>query len=490
MKYCLLLVCVFLSATLPAAADKPNIIFILADDLGYRELGCYGQERIKTPRIDALAASGMKFTRAYSGSPVCAPSRCVLMTGQHPGHATVRDNASVKPEGQHPLFAADVTIAERLKAQGYTCGAFGKWGLGNRWSEGNPNRQGFDRFFGYYCQAHAHSYYPSTLWSDGELFPLKNDPPVPGHEGLTPGADPNDPRSYDRFKGRDYAPDRIHEQALGFLREHRDRPFFLYYPNIIPHVALHIPDAELEPYLAMKWHDPPFTRAKGGYTPHFTPRAAYAAMVSKLDAQVGEVVDLVAELGLTEKTLIVFTSDNGATHLKDEVDYEFFQSVGELRGLKGELYEGGIRVPQIASWPGRIPAASTSDRVTGFEDWTPTFLELAGLPAPEPGEIDGISLAATLLGRKQDPRPFLYREFPSYGGQQAVWLGQRWKGIRTGLKKKGVNPDLTVRLYDLEADPSEQDDVAAAQTEVVGRIEALMKSEREASEAFAFPAID
>ncbi|PAW61810.1 MAG: hypothetical protein B9S36_06625 [Verrucomicrobiia bacterium Tous-C2TDCM] len=490
MKYCLLLVCVFLSATLPAAADKPNIIFILADDLGYRELGCYGQERIKTPRIDALAASGMKFTRAYSGSPVCAPSRCVLMTGQHPGHATVRDNASVKPEGQHPLFAADVTIAERLKAQGYTCGAFGKWGLGNRWSEGNPNRQGFDRFFGYYCQAHAHSYYPSTLWSDGELFPLKNDPPVPGHEGLTPGADPNDPRSYDRFKGRDYAPDRIHEQALGFLREHRDRPFFLYYPNIIPHVALHIPDAELEPYLAMKWHDPPFTRAQGGYTPHFTPRAAYAAMVSKLDAQVGEVVDLVAELGLTEKTLIVFTSDNGATHLKDEVDYEFFQSVGELRGLKGELYEGGIRVPQIASWPGRIPAASTSDRVTGFEDWTPTFLELAGLPAPEPGEIDGISLAATLLGRKQDPRPFLYREFPSYGGQQAVWLGQRWKGIRTGLKKKGVNPDLTVRLYDLEADPSEQDDVAAAQTEVVGRIEALMKSEREASEAFAFPAID
>lgn len=490
MKYCLLLVCVFLSATLPAAADKPNIIFILADDLGYRELGCYGQERIKTPRIDALAASGMKFTRAYSGSPVCAPSRCVLMTGQHPGHATVRDNASVKPEGQHPLFAADVTIAERLKAQGYTCGAFGKWGLGNRWSEGNPNRQGFDRFFGYYCQAHAHSYYPSTLWSDGELFPLKNDPPVPGHEGLTPGADPNDPRSYDRFKGRDYAPDRIHEQALGFLREHRDRPFFLYYPNIIPHVALHIPDAELEPYLAMKWHDPPFTRAKGGYTPHFTPRAAYAAMVSKLDAQVGEVVDLVAELGLTEKTLIVFTSDNGATHLKDEVDYEFFQSVGELRGLKGELYEGGIRVPQIASWPGRIPAASTSDRVTGFEDWTPTFLELAGLPAPEPGEIDGISLAATLLGRKQDPRPFLYREFPSYGGQQAVWLGQRWKGIRTGLKKKGVNPDLTVRLYDLDADPSEQDDVAAAQAEVVGRIEALMKSEREASEAFAFPAID
>ncbi|MBL9158031.1 MAG: arylsulfatase [Verrucomicrobiales bacterium] len=490
MKPSLLLACTLFTAAILPAAEKPNIIFILADDLGYRELGCYGQEKIKTPRIDALAATGMKFTRAYSGNAVCAPSRCVLMTGKHPGHATVRDNASVEPEGQHPLFATDVTIAERLKAQGYACGAFGKWGLGNTWSDGNPNRQGFDRFFGYNCQAHAHSYYPATLWSDGELFPLKNDPPVPGHEGLAPGADPNDPRSYDRFKGQDYAPDRIHEQALKFLRENRDGPFFLYYPNVIPHVALHIPDAELEPYLAMQWNDPPFTRPKGGYTPHFTPRAAYAAMISKLDTQVGEVVDLVSELGQTENTIIIFTSDNGATHLKDEVDYEFFQSVGELRGLKGELYEGGIRVPQIAAWPGKIPAGTTSDRVTGFEDWTPTLLELAGLPVPAPGEIDGISLAATLSGEKQEPRPFLYREFPSYGGQQAVWLGQRWKGIRTNLKKKGVKPDLTVQLYDLEADPSEKEDVAAANPEVVKEIEALMKSERVVSEAFPFPALD
>jgi arylsulfatase A-like enzyme len=313
---------------------------------------------------------------------------------------------------------------------------------------------------------------------------------VPGHEGLAPGADPTDPRSYDRFKGQDYAPDRIHEQSLKFLREHRDVPFFLYYPNVIPHVALHIPDAELAPYLAMKWNDPPFARAKAGYTPHFTPRAAYAAMISKLDTQVGEVVDLVAELGLTENTLIVFTSDNGATHLKDEVDYEFFQSVGELRGLKGELYEGGIRVPQIAAWPGKIPAGTTCDRVTGFEDWTPTILELAGLAPASPGEIDGISLAATLRGEKQEPRPFLYREFPSYGGQQAVWLGQRWKGIRTGLKKKGVKPDLTVQLYDLEADPSEKKAVAAEHPEVVKEIEGLMRSERVVSEAFPFPALD
>lgn len=490
MKPSLLLACTLFTAAVLPAAEKPNIIFILADDLGYRELGCYGQEKIKTPRIDALAASGMKFTRTYSGNAVCAPSRCVLMTGRHPGHATVRDNASVKPEGQHPLLSDDLTIAELLKEQGYTCGAFGKWGLGNTWSDGNPNRQGFDRFFGYNCQAHAHSFYPATLWSDGELFPLKNDPPVPGHEGLAPGADPNDPRSYDRFKGQDYAPDRIHEEALKFLRENRDRPFFLYYPNILPHVALHIPDAELEPYLAMKWNDPPFTRPKGGYTPHFTPRAAYAAMISKLDTQVGEVVDLVAELGLAENTLIVFTSDNGTTHLKDEVDYEFFDSVGELRGLKGELYEGGIRVPQIAAWPGKIPPGTTSDHVNGFEDWLPTFLELSGAGETLPPGLDGYSLAATLRGEEQAPRPFLYREFPSYGGQQAVWLGQRWKGIRTDLKKKGVKPDLTVRLYDLAADPSEKQDVAAEHPEVVKEIESLMKSERVPSEAFPFPALD
>lgn len=474
-----------------AFAEKPNVIFILADDLGYRELGCYGQEKIKTPRIDQLAAKGMRFTRTYSGNAVCAPSRCVLMTGKHPGHATVRDNASVEPEGQHPLFAEDVTIAELLKAEGYTCGVFGKWGLGNMSSDGNPNRQGFDRFFGYNCQAHAHSYYPATLWSDGEIFPLGNAPPVPGHEGLEPGADPSDPRSYDRFKGQDYAPDRIHEQALSFLRANRERPFFLYYPSLIPHVALHIPDEELEPYLAMKWNDPPFTRESGrGYTPHFTPRAAYAAMISKLDTQVGELVDLVAELGLSENTLIVFTSDNGATHLREEVDVEFFRSVGELRGLKGELYEGGIRVPQIAVWPGEIPAGSTSDRVTGFEDWLPTLLDLIGAAEKTPEAVDGVSFAATLRGGRQETRPFLYREFPSYGGQQAVWLGQRWKGIRTDLKKKGVEPDLTLELYDLEADPSEAKNVAIENPEVVGAIERLMRSERSVSEAFPIPVLD
>ena len=489
MKTSLLLLSVAaLIQTGAALAERPNVIFVLADDLGYRELGCYGQEKIRTPRIDELAASGMRFTRAYSGNAVCAPSRCVLMTGKHPGHATVRDNASVEPEGQHPLLAADITLAELLKAEGYTCGAFGKWGLGNTTSDGNPNRQGFDRFFGYNCQAHAHSYYPATLWSDGELFPLKNDPPVPGHAGFAPGADPSDPVSYDQFKGKDYAPDRIHEQAVKFLRENHERPFFLYYPSVIPHVALHVPDKDLEPYLAEKWSDPPFVRARGGYTPHYTPRAAYAAMISKLDTQVGELVDLVAELGLSENTLIIFTSDNGATHLHDEVDVDFFKSVGELRGLKGELYEGGIRVPQIAVWPGKIPAGSASDRVTGFEDWVPTILDLAGAAVKKPEDIDGISFAATLRGGREESRPFLYREFPGYGGQQAVWLGQRWKGIRTGLSKK--DPNLTMQLYDLEADVAEAKDVAAANPETVQEIERIMEREHTASGAFPFRALD
>lgn len=473
------------------AAEKPNVIFILADDLGYRELGCYGQEKIKTPRIDALAAEGMRFNRAYSGNAVCAPSRCVLMTGKNPGHATVRDNRSVEPEGQHPITAAEVTIAELMKEQGYACGAFGKWGLGNEWSEGNPKRSGFDRFFGYNCQAHAHSYYPSTLWSDGELFPLKNDPAVPGHAGLPAGADPADPASYAMFKGQDYAPDRIHEAALDFVRTHREKPFFLYYPSPLPHVALHVPDADLEPYLAEKWVDPPFTRGKAfGYTPHYTPRAAYAAMITRLDTYVGGLVDLVEELGLTENTIVVFTSDNGTTHLGDEVDYKFFASVGELRGLKGELYEGGIRVPQIVKWPGRIAPGSVSDHVTGFEDWLPTLMELTGSTATAPEGIDGQSIAPVLRGETVPEREFLYREFHGYGGQQAVWLGTRWKGIRTELMRGKKKPSLQIRLYDLLADPSEAHDVAGENPEVVAKIAELMATARTPSEAFPFPALD
>lgn len=480
-----------ISALASTAAEKPNIVFILADDLGYRELGSYGQEKIKTPRLDQLAGEGMRFTRAYSGNAVCAPSRCVLMTGKHPGHAIVRNNRGVKPEGNHPIPASEVTVAELLVKEGYACGAFGKWGLGNIWSEGDPNDQGFERFFGYNCQSHAHSYYPSFIRADQEEYPLKNDPPVPGHASLPKGADPNDPASYDIFKGQDYASDHINDEALAFIRKHRDRPFFLYYPSLIPHVALHVPDEDLDPYLAQKWNDPPFTRDGGyGYTPHFTPRAAYAAMITRLDTYVGKVLDLLDELGLADNTIVVFTSDNGTTHLKDEVDYDFFASVGELRGLKGELYEGGIRVPQLVRWPGKVEAGSVTDFVTGFEDWMPTLLDLVGAGTKPPGDIDGVSIAPTLLGEDQGEREFLYREFQGYRGQQALWLGNRWKGIRTGLLEK-KNPDpLKVQLYDLESDPSESKDVAAEHPEVLQKIEGLMKSERTVSEEFPIGPLD
>ena len=474
----------------PAEVARPNIIFILADDLGYSELGSYGQKKIKTPNLDRLAGQGMRFTRNYSGNAVCAPSRCVFMTGKHPGHAFVRNNGEVKPEGQRPIPKAEQTIAELLRSHGYGTGAFGKWGLGFPGSEGDPVHQGFDRFFGYNCQRHAHSYYPNYLWSNLKRVPLNNEPPVPGHASLPKDADPADPRSYDIFKGQDYAPDRINEQALTFLRKNRDKPFFLYYPTVIPHVALHVPDEELGPYLAQKWDDPPFTRAKGyGYTPHFTPRAAYAAMISRMDRYVGRVLDLVNELGLAENTIVVFTSDNGTTHLKAEVDYDFFDSVKPLRGLKGSLYEGGVRVPLIVRWPGKIKAGSTSDVVTGFEDWMPTLLDLIGEKASTPSDTDGVSIANALLGKKQQPRKFLYREFSGYGGQQAVWAG-RWKAVRQNILRKNNKTPLKIELYDLKADISESNDVAADNPKIVAQLKKLMIQEHTRSEFYPIKPLD
>ena len=472
------------------SAQKPNIIFIMADDLGFSELGSYGQKKIKTPHLDQLAREGMRFTANYCGNAVCAPSRCVLMTGKHPGHAIVRSNKSMKPEGQFPIPASEVTIGELLQKEGYVTGAFGKWGLGNVWSEGNPTKQGFNQFFGYNCQAHAHSYYPATLWSDNELYKLNNKPPVPGHASLPKGADPADPRSYDIFKGQDYAPDRINDRALAFVKKNKDRPFFLYYPTVIPHVALHVPDEELKPYLAQKWNDPPFTRAKGyGYTPHFTPRAAYAAMISRVDRYIGNVLNLVKELGLEKNTIVVFTSDNGTTHLKLEVDYDFFESVKPLRGLKGSLYEGGVRVPLIVKWPGKVKAGSTSDFRTGFEDWMPTLLDLINAKTKAPKTIDGISIAPTLLGEAQPPRAFLYREFTGYGGQQAVWMGH-WKGIRQNMLRKNNKTPLKIQLFNLKTDIAESKDVAEQHPEVVAQIRRQMEAQHTPSKIFPIPAID
>jgi len=486
------------AATGAPSQGRPNIIYILADDLGYAELGCYGQERIKTPHIDRLAGEGMRFTQHYCGNAVCAPSRCVLMTGKHPGHAHVRNNRPAKlPEeikkkygmefmGQEPIPAGEVTIGEMLKSGGYATAAIGKWGLGHFGTTGEPNKQGFDLFFGYNCQAHAHSYYPAYLWRNDQKVMLNNHPPIPGHASLPTTADPADPASYEPYKGTDYAPDRMLETAMKFIRENKEGPFFLYLPSPIPHVALHIPDEALQPYLG-RWEETPFVGG-GGYTPHQTPRAAYAAMISRLDKDVGRIMALLKELDLEDNTLVMFSSDNGTTHLGKEADYEFFESVGPLRGLKGSLYEGGIRVPMIARWPGKIKPGTTTDLQSAFWDVMPTIAEATGCDLPE--GIDGISFLPTLLGRTdQREHEFLYWEFGGYGGQQALRMGD-WKAVRQNLLAKNNKDPLKIELFNLGDDISESRDVASQHPEIVTRMRTIMAAEHTNSSIFAMPPLD
>jgi arylsulfatase A len=464
--------------------EKPNIVFIMADGLGYAEIGSYGQKKIRTPNLDKLAKQGMRFTQHYAGNTVCAPSRSVLMTGKHPGHTWIRKNKSTKLLGNEPIPENAITFAELLKKQGYMTGAFGKWGLGAPMSSGDPLTQGFDRFFGYNDQNRAHNYYSAYLRDNEKYYPLNNHPPVPGRASLPWGADPLDPRSYDKFKGSDYAPDRIHEQALNFVQENKDRPFLLYYPTILPHLSLQVPDEDLKPYLELGWDETPFTGGHG-YSPHLTPKAAYAAMITRMDHYFGRLLILLDELNLTDNTIVIFTSDNGTSHLKSAVDYNFFESVGPLRGKMGSLYEGGIRVPAIIRWPGWVKEGSSTDFVSGFEDWLPTIMELVGGQETVPSNVDGVSLVPLLLGRELEPRPFLYREFPSYGGQQSVRVGD-WKIIR---QKMGYG-NLDIELYNLANDIGEKNNVAAKNYEIVNHLSAIMESQHTPSEIFPLPSVD
>jgi arylsulfatase A-like enzyme len=466
----------------------PNIIFILADDLGYGELGCFGQEKIKTPNLDRLAARGMRLTQHYAGNAVCAPSRCTLLTGKHPGHAYIRDNLSTPPEGQHPLPEGTVTLARLLRLLGYITGAFGKWGLGGPDSPGVPDQQGFDRFFGHLCQGKAHNSYPPYLWDNRRKVLLKN-PAIQMGARLAAGADPKDPASYQKFQGREYSPDVIGEQALKFIRDNKDRPFFLYVPTTVPHLALQVPNDSLEEYLG-KWDDPPYVGGKG-YLPHRAPRAAYAAMVTRMDREVGRIMALIDELGLDDDTIFIFTSDNGPLEGRYAgTDSIFFYSTRGLRGYKGSLFEGGIRVPCIVAWRRRIPAGTASSRVTGFEDWLPTLLELTGNGKSMPRDLDGISFAPTLLGKAQARRPFLYREFPGYGGYQLVRLGD-WTGIRQHLvPAKNARPDLHIALYNLRDDPGQQHDVSAQHPDIVAQIEQLFREQHTPSATFPISLLD
>ncbi len=476
------------------AGRKPNIVFILADDLGYGDIGPFGQKIIRTPTLDRLAAEGMKFTQHYAGNAVCAPSRCVLLTGKHPGHAFIRDNKEVgdwySGQGQFPIPKTETTLATLLKAEGYATGAFGKWGLGGVGTSGDPLQHGFDHFFGFNDQRPAHNYYPQYLIDDAARYPLTGNTNVSEKEGLSlpAGANPNDAASYASFQGQQYAPDLCRERALKFIRDNRSKPFFLYYPTAVPHLALQVPDDSLAEYRG-KLDDKPYTGGKG-YLPQQFPRAAYAAMVTRLDRDIGELVQLVKQLGLEENTLFIFTSDNGAVYELAGFDPEYFHSNGNLNGYKGALYEGGFRVPLIVRWKGHVPAGATSTLVTGFEDWLPTLLALAGATNASPQNLDGINFAPTLLGGKQRERLFLYREFFGYGGQQMARIGD-WKLLKRNLRGTAKQPAVpTTELYNLANDPAEKENVAGANLEVVTKLEAIMKEQHTPSEAFPFPSLD
>lgn len=452
---------------------KPNIIYILADDLGYGELGCYGQKIIQTPNIDRLAEEGIRFTQHYSGSPVCAPSRCTLMTGKHTGHAFIRNNGRPKDRehkpskgifaGQNPIPDSEVTIAEILKEQGYATAAMGKWGLGPIDSTGDPNRQGFDLFYGYNCQVHAHNHYPRFLWRNNKKEILEGN---------------------DRtLTGEQYSQDLFIKEAKQFIKKNKNQPFFLFLPFIIPHLSIQAPDKTLQIY---KNKFPESSYNHRGYLKHPFPHAGYAAMITHMDYGIGEIMDLLKELDIENETFVMFSSDNGATYNRlGGSDSAFFESNQPFRGFKGDLCEGGIRVPFIARWPGKIQPGTITDHVSAFWDVMPTFCEITGAFTPK--NSDGISFAPTLLGKgNQKKHEFLYWEFAGYGGQQAVRI-DNWKAIRTGLKEK--NSDTSIQLFDLKEDIKEQNNVAQQFPEIVKKIKNIMLHARTESTVFPFPEI-
>jgi arylsulfatase A-like enzyme len=453
----------------------PNVVYILADDLGYGELGSYGQKKIRTPNLDKLALQGMRFTRHYCGAPVCAPSRCVLMTGKHLGHATIRNNKEVKPEGQSPIRRDETTLGAMLKAQGYKTAAIGKWGLGPPGSTGDANDHGFDLFYGYNCQRVAHSYYPPHMWRNGERE-IINEKPVSGHH--RPARDAK--IDFDSYIGEKYAPDLMLKEAVQFIHSNKDERFFLYFAPVEPHVAMQPPQEWVDRY-PKEWDQKPY-RGDRGYLPHPRPRAGYAAMISDLDEHVGAILKTLDELGLADNTLIIFSSDNGPTHdrksaFKDlpmggvgGADLAFFESTAGLRGRKGSVYEGGIRVPMIARWPGRIAPNSTCDHPSAFYDVMPTLAEVTGATAPV--DTDGLSFLPALLDKPQKEHPHLVWEFHGYGGQQAVMFGE-WKAIRNNIRRG----NRKFELYHLAKDRNEERDVAADHPEVVKRAAAILVAE-------------
>ena len=444
------------SAQMPIKrADKqPNIIFILADDLGYVDLGCYGQQKIATPNLDKMAAEGMRFTQFYAGDAVCAPSRCAFLTGMHTGHTSIRGNKGMKPEGQFPMAASSTTFVQLLQKQGYHTAAFGKWGLGFIGSDGDPNRKGFDLFYGYNCQTLAHNYYPDHLWENENKIPL------PGN-----------------VNGRtDYSADLIHQQAIQYIgKQEPGQPFFAYLTYTLPHGDLTVPhDSVYEHYVTM-FNDKPLVPSEGKpkkegnkpFEPY--PHAAYAAMVGRLDKYVGEILALLKDKKLDEHTLVLFSSDNGP-HREDGNDPDYFNSNGSLKGIKRDLYEGGIREPLIAYWKGTVQPKTVNRTVAAMWDLFPTFLNVANdknIP-----QTDGVSILPTLFKPSVVIKhPYLYWELHESGGKQAIRLGD-WKAVKLQVS---VLPNSPIELYNLAIDPAEQTNVAAKYPALVSQMEKLFR---------------
>lgn len=469
------------------AKSKPNVIYILMDDLGYGDLQCFGQQKIETPNIDALRAAGMKFTQNYSGSPVSGPSRCVLMTGLHSGHAQIRGNDEVEArgnvwshdsmyvhpelEGQAPLKAGTMTLGRMMQDAGYTTACIGKWGLGYPGSEGTPDKQGFDFFFGYNCQRVAHSYYPPYLWRNNERVSLGNLPLDPWKTKLDSAADPRDIRSYDKFVQKTYANDMMYDELMAYVDNHKDTSFFLMWTTPLPHVSLQAPERWVKHYVDKFGDEEPYLGQKG-YYPCRYPHATYAAMISYFDEQVGKLVGKLKEAGVYENTIIVFTSDNGPT-FNGGSDSPWFNSGGLFKSEQGwgkcSVHEGGIRVPMVVCWPGKIEADTETDHICAFQDVMPTLAEVVGVEAPKG---DGISFLPTLLGNngKQKQHDFLYFEYPEAGGSRAIRQGN-WKLMITQIKK-GTEK---ISLFDLSKDIQELNDVAEQNPEIVASLMKLMK---------------
>lgn len=444
------------------AQKKPNIIYILGDDLGIGEIGAYGQQKIRTPNMDRLAREGMRFTRHYSGCAVCAPSRCALLTGKHTGHAYIRGNSEVGTwesyQGQKPLPEATQTIATVLKRAGYATACIGKWGLGGVGSSGDPRKQGFDYFFGYNCQRHAHNYYPKYLYRNQEKVELDN-PDIQEHAKFPKDKDPSDPANYAQYIGTIYAPALMEEEAIKFIQAHQHDPFFLFFATPIPHVGLQAPVAEVEPYRDL-FDDKPYLGDQG-YVPCRYPRATYAAMVTYLDKSIGQILEVLKILDLDKSTLICLVGDNGPT-FNGGTDSAYFHSALNLRGLKGSVYEGGLLAPCIMRWPSKIAPGTTSDHLSAMWDMLPTFSAMAG--ASTEGPLDGISMLPIMIGQREAQKKHDYLYWECGGTLQALRWGD-WKMVIRRTKSGVVK-----ELYNLQNDPSESIDLKNDQLDIFDRM--------------------